>query len=161
MFLFFDGILNYFMKANRNRKSLVYLLVIFIYSGISAQPSNLSVLKVGIKQGIVFSQVNFDPPVTQNLTLGYTGGLAIQYISETHAGIQAEFNYSQRGWTEKLDSSNSYKRTLNYFEVPVLSHFIYTQKKTTFFLNLGPAISFYSSGRETFHLTHQGDTLPY
>lgn len=149
------------MKTKLNRKLSVSLIILFSFPGLFAQPSNLSLLKTGTKHGIISSRISFDPPVTQDLTLGYNGGLVVQYLSEKHAGIQAEINFSQRGWTEKLDSSNSYKRILNYIEVPVLTHLYYTKNKTTYFINLGPDLSFHVSDRESFHLTHPGDTLPY
>lgn len=141
-----------------------WLLAVLFVSGqmyVYAQPGDRSLLSIGTKHGINISQIIFDPPVKQNITMGYTGGIVVKYISEKHMGLQAEVNYSQRGWTENLDSARTYSRRLNYIETPVLTHFIFGTKKTRAFLNLGPNLSYYSSDTESFNLFSKGDTLSY
>ncbi|NJK97308.1 MAG: outer membrane beta-barrel protein [Bacteroidales bacterium] len=113
-----------------------------------AQQNTESVLSIGTKHGVNFSQITFEPPVDQSYKLGYTGGLVIKYQSDKHAGVQAEFNFSQRGWSESLDSGKAYSRTLNYFEIPVLSHFVFGRKNSKIIINLGPNLSFYTSQKE-------------
>ncbi len=136
------------------------LLLVNFYTAF-AQPDTQSIFMIGVKQGVNLSKINFVPTVDQTTTIGYTGGLAFKYISEKHVGIQMELNFSKRGWTENLDSGKSYKRELNYFEIPVLTHFIFGQKKTRAFLNVGPSFSFHLNNKESFHLPSVGDTLLY
>jgi len=149
------------MKFTIYLKILSILILLISFQKSNAQPITKSLLSFGIKQGVNLSKLNFDPKLEQNITTGYTGGLVIKYVSESFAGIQAEVNYSQRGWSEKLDSGNLYSRKLNYTEVPVLTHFIIGGDKTHAFLNVGPALSFYSSGKETMNLKNAGDTMLY
>jgi len=141
--------------------TLISICLIVYSNQLVAQRSTESILSIGTRQGVNFSQILFFPPLKQNLTMGYTGGLVVKYVSENYAGIQAEFNYSQRGWTEKLDSTRSYQRILNYYEIPIMSHFIIGKKSTRAFINIGPNLSFYHSGKEEFKLLRAGDTLSY
>jgi hypothetical protein len=140
---------------------LVFFTLITVIENLSAQGSNQSKLSIGMRHGINFSKIIFEPPVSQDLNMGYNGGLVIKYMSETHAGIQAEFNYSERGWTEKFDTTMSYKRKLNYFEVPILSHFTIGKNRTKVIINAGPNLSYFLSDKEDFKLLQAGDTLSY
>ncbi len=140
---------------------MAFFLFITTLGNLSAQGSNQSKLSIGTRHGINFSKIIFEPPVSQDINLGYNGGLVIKYMSETHAGIQAEFNYSERGWTEKFDTTMSYKRKLNYFEVPILSHFTIGKNSTKVIINAGPNLSYFLSDKETFKLLQAGDTLSY
>ncbi|HEX3006925.1 MAG TPA: porin family protein [Bacteroidales bacterium] len=149
------------MKTYFRTIFLIAVILVNCLLSIFSQGSNQSVLSIGTKQGVTFSKIIFEPPVKQKVTPGYTGGLVIKYVSETHAGIQAEINYSQRGWTEKFDTTNSYKRRLNYFEMPILTHFVFGKTSTKVIINVGPNLSYLSSDKETFKLISAGDTLPY
>lgn len=55
----------------------------------------------------------------------------------------------------------SYKRKLNYFEVPILSHFTIGKNSTKVIINAGPNLSYFLSDKETFKLLQAGDTLSY
>ena len=94
----------------------------------------------GTSHGISMSSINFYPAVVQKQLLGYYGGVAANYISEKHWGLQAALNYSQRGWKED-ESTGTLQRRLNYFEMPVLTHF-YLGDKFRWMLNLGPKIGY-------------------
>ncbi|NJO69803.1 MAG: PorT family protein [Bacteroidetes bacterium] len=118
-------------------------------------------MSIGTKHGVNFSQITFEPPVDQSYKLGYTGGLVIKYQSDKHAGVQAEFNFSQRGWSESLDSGKAYSRTLNYFEIPVLSHFVFGRKNSKIIINLGPNLSFYTSQKEEMKALQSYDMQLY
>ncbi len=155
------GVHSYRFMKKTLRKLFIISICIFAFSSLLGQASNQSVLSIGTRHGINFSKIIFEPPVSQDLNMGYNGGLVIKYISETHAGIQAEFNYSERGWTEKFDTTMSYKRKLNYFEVPILSHFLIGKNSTKVIINVGPNLSYFMSDKETFKLLQAGDTLSY
>jgi hypothetical protein len=143
-------------------KNLAFLIsIIFIAAGLNAQKHTQSILSFGVKQGITLSKINFEPFVSQPLYMGYTGGVAIKYLSENHAGIQGEFNYSQRGWEEKLDSGKVYKRRLNYLEVPILTHFTIGSAKTKAMINVGPNLSFFQSEKEEMSALESYDIKKY
>lgn len=160
MFSFFDDY-SLFMKTYFFKIFLLAVILLSHAAAIFSQGSNLSELSIGTKHGINFSKISFEPPVDQKFMLGYSGGMVVKYVSETHAGIQTEINYSQRGWTEEFDTTNTYKRRLNYFEMPILTHFVFGKKSTKAILNVGPNLSYFSSDKETFKLISAGDTLPY
>ena len=69
-------------------------------------------------------------------------------------GIQLELNYSQRGWNEKIEDSseNTYSRTMNYLEVPMLAHLAFGKDAidngVQFFLNMGPQFAFFLNEKE-------------
>ncbi len=92
----------------------------------------------GASAGVTESMVIFKPAVSQGYLLGYNGGIVFRYIAEKNVGMQAELNFSQRGWTE---ATGLYTRHLNYIELPFMTH-IYMGKKNRVFLNFGPKISY-------------------
>ena len=69
-------------------------------------------------------------------------------------GVQMEINYSQRGWSEKIEdgSGNTYSRTMNYVEIPLLAHLAFGKdalnRGVKFFINAGPQIGFFLSDKE-------------
>jgi hypothetical protein len=149
------------MKITNKAGKYIAISILFILLPLPfvfSQPDTISEISVGIRQGINFSKVNFDPVVSQKTMQGYTGGLVIKYMSQLHAGIQAEVNYSQRGWIEQLTAGKSYQRRINYIEVPILTHFEFGKKNSRAFLNVGPNLSFHNSNHETFSLT-EADTI--
>ncbi len=93
---------------------------------------------LGVNLGATESMIQFNPTVRQGYLFGYNGGLVFRYIAEKNVGMQAELNFSQRGWTER---SGKYSRKLNYIELPFMTH-IYIGKKNRVFLNIGPKISY-------------------
>lgn len=85
-------------------------------------------------------------------------GVTARYMSEKYfkmmCGIQAEINYTQRGWKENIEdgTENTYSRTMNYVEIPVLAHLAFGKdamdKGVKFFVNMGPQIAFFLSEKE-------------
>ena len=65
-----------------------------------------------------------------------------------------EVNFSQRGWKEDFDdeTGNSYSRTLNYIEVPLLAHLSWGKEERglQFFVNLGPQFGFFIGDSEDY-----------
>lgn len=99
---------------------------------------------VGVGAGPLFSQIDFAPKIPQTMTQGLFAGISLKYISEKHLGLLAELNFTQRGWKEDFTDTNpdhSYSRTLNYIELPLMTH-IYFGNKIRFVLNIGPQISY-------------------
>ncbi|MEA4903219.1 MAG: porin family protein [Petrimonas sp.] len=100
-------------------------------------------LYVGVGGGALMTSVNFVPAVSQKSFFGIHGGISAKYISERHLGLILEMNYAQRGWTEDFppESGFAYNKTLNYLEVPFMTH-IYFGKKVRFIINAGPQLGF-------------------
>lgn len=106
---------------------------------------------VGFNGGISLSSVDISPKIKQGMLIGPTTGLTARYISEKYfsmiCGIQAEVNYSHRGWKEVIEdnSGDSYQRAMHYVEVPLLAHLAFGKEYgngARFILNLGPQVGF-------------------
>jgi len=136
-------------------RKLFILLFIAITATLSAQArlDNPEVY-VGANFGVTESMVMFTPSVSQGFLMGYNGGVVFRYIAEKYVGMQAEINYSQRGWTE---SSGLYTRQLNYIELPFMTH-IYMGKKSRFFINIGPKVSYLLSEKVVLNQSTTSDT---
>jgi hypothetical protein len=93
---------------------------------------------IGANLGVTESMAMFTPTVNQGLLMGFNGGIVFRYIAEKNVGMQAELNFSQRGWRETY---GIYSKQLNYIELPFMTH-IYIGNKNRAFFNLGPKISF-------------------
>jgi len=125
-------------------RKLLILVLIFISASLSAQVRlDKPEMYIGVNLGVTESMVLFNPAIPQGFLMGYNGGIVFRYIAEKNVGMQAELNFSQRGWTE---SSGLYSRQLNYIELPFMTH-IYVGRKNRFFFNLGPKISYLISER--------------
>lgn len=115
-------------------------------------------LAIGVNGGINMSQVDFMPKIKQESHNGMSMGFTARYMCEKYfnmiCGIQAEINYSQRGWSEKIEdgSNNTYSRTMNYLEVPLLAHLAFGKdaldKGMKFFVNMGPQFSVFLNESE-------------
>ncbi|MBQ8889138.1 MAG: PorT family protein [Bacteroidaceae bacterium] len=140
---------------------IITLLVIACFSALPAMAQLGEVrnnLAVGINGGLNMSKVDFSPSIKQNSLNGMSFGVTARYISEKYfkmlCGIQVELNYSQRGWDEKIEdgSNNTYSRTMNYLEIPLLAHLAFgkdaTDRGVRFFLNLGPQFGLFLSEKE-------------
>lgn len=101
----------------------------------------------GISGGIDLSKYTFKPTVLQDFKIGPTMGVTWRYIEEKYFGIQAELLYTNRGWKERLEDHPDlhFSRTLNYLEIPVLSHIYFGNDRIKAFVNLGPKIGLYLS----------------
>lgn len=117
---------------------------------------------IGLHGGLNLNTVSFVPNVNQKMFQGMEGGLMVRYTCEkyfkTICSIQMEFNYSQLGWDEDIidgnnnpvpatngDANERYKRTINYFQIPILAHLAWGKEKkgVNFFFEAGPALGIY------------------
>lgn len=122
---------------------------------IGEQRNNFS---LGANAGVSLSSVMFTPTIKQNSMITSSFGFSARYISEKYfamiCGALLEVNFAQRGWDEKFDNqpNNSYKRTMNYVEIPFLAHLAFGKEPTgvQFFIHAGPQIAFLLSEKETF-----------
>jgi hypothetical protein len=103
-------------------------------------------LSLGVIGGAVMSQMNFDASTTmpQDMAKGYTCGVSARYIEEYHFGLQVEALLTRRGYQDRFDEEYgdmSFKRSLTYLEVPVLSHIYFPfgkRDRSEISVNLGP-----------------------
>jgi hypothetical protein len=123
------------------------VLCILVFLGVAplhAQKKNpfKGELYLGAGAGGLFSKVDFVPGVPLAFKQGIHGGMSAKYISEKNLGLIMELNFAQRGWKEEFDPSTdfSYSRTLNYIEMPFMTH-VYFGEKMRFVVNAGPQVS--------------------
>ncbi|MBP1640405.1 MAG: hypothetical protein H6Q17_1988 [Bacteroidetes bacterium] len=130
-----------FQVTNTISRSVITVLFVGIFFTSKAQSDDFQpYFSFGTSHGISLSSINFYPAVVQKQLMGYYGGVAANYVSEKHWGLQVELNYSQRGWKEQ-ETSGDFQRRLNYFEMPVLTHF-YLGNKFRWMFNVGPKIGY-------------------
>ena len=95
---------------------IIFTLTILVIPTIHAQKTAFEPeVYLGLNGGMSASMLYFNPQVKQSFLTGYNGGLTFRYIGKKSLGVQAELNYSQRGWKE---SDGLYARQLNYIELP-------------------------------------------
>ena len=125
------------------------LLLFSIDNGQAQTNSFKQELSLGVSFGMNFSSVSFSPKVNQKMKQGYQGGVTLRWITENHLGLQAELNYAQQGWEEEFEEQPEYQysRTINYIELPFLTHIYFGGKRFKFFFNLGPKIGYALSER--------------
>ncbi len=143
-------------------KKLLLILIAFVLSGmVHSQEVFERETYFGIKGGVNSSGILSDPIIYLDVFPGFTGGIVFKHISQKSLGIQAELLYSQSGWSENLDSTNVYKRRLDYIQLPIMSHFIIGQKNTRIVLNLGPYLSYLLTDSEDIELQDQEEAKDY
>lgn len=113
---------------------------------------------IGVNGGVNMNSVSFAPRIKQNTLNGMEMGVTLRYMSEKYfsmmCGVQMEVNYSQRGWSEKIEdgSNDTYSRTMNYIEIPLLAHLAFGKdalnRGMKFFVNAGPQIAFFLGDEE-------------
>lgn len=131
-------------------RKLLTLTLLAITLSLSAQDRLMKPeMYVGVNFGATESQIMFNPTIKQGYLQGYNGGLVFRYIAEKNVGMQAELNFSQRGWKE---ATGAYTRQLNYIELPFMTH-IYMGKRSRFFINIGPKISYLISDKLVLNQT--------
>lgn len=135
-------------------KKLLFIIILLQFVRVSAQDTIKPKYSLGLNFGLNYSMMNFSPSVTQFPIQRYSGGLVFKNIVTPNAGVQIEFNYSQQGWVEIIDSSNTYKRLLDYFNLPILTHIEFGSKYSKLFINIGPTISYLYSDKEFYGITN-------
>ena len=83
----------------RQKQLFIFLLFFFILDNAIAQ------FHIGVQAGSNLSKMDFTNNADYKFTeidymRGFIGGLVVQFINSKHAGVQAEVNYFQKGWSE-------------------------------------------------------------
>ena len=144
-------------------KKLLVAVFICFSQFLHAQDKFLPETTLGIKQGLNMSRLVITPDTSPGFLFGYNGGLVFRHISEPHLGIQIELNFSQKGWSQRLDSANSYSRRSSYVELPFLSHFEMgkVNSGTNFTLDVGTVLSCLISEKEKIGIVDTGRMKKY
>lgn len=136
-------------------------LIYFVYFLLCSFSYSNAQTSLGIKFGANLSTITFEPSINQQPTLMYTGGLIFKHFEEKHAGIQLEINFSQKGWKEIIDSIHFNSRTLNYIEIPFMSHFYVGWDKSNVCLNIGPYVGYNILAKQTISSNDTLETTNY
>ena len=118
----------------------------------------------GVNGGSTLSRIRFTPRVSQEYLIQYHVGATARYISEEHFGIQAELNYSLRGWKDLTDDVflNEYDRSLVYLELPLMTHLYFDLSKRVRFLFLaGPQIAYLLDEKWNLTLNDPEENIGY
>lgn len=122
------------------------LLALLLVGGLTgyAQADFKPELAVGVNLGTTFSSVGFQPKVNTKMRMGYTGGVTVRWNTEKNVGLQGELNFVQQGWAEAFEEQPQYRysRTLNYVELPIMTHIYFGSKRVKGFVNLGPKVGY-------------------
>lgn len=136
------------------KKSVIVILFSLLYFAVSyAQEPFKRELSIGFGGGVNLSSIAFTPKVDQGKLLGMQGGVTIRWITEKNLGLTAELNYTQQGWKEdfsEITDENGnptatgyrYSRTINYIEMPFMTHIYFGGKRVRFTINIGPKIGY-------------------
>ncbi len=135
------------MKMNR-----IHILFFLLFSSVFISSAQTTELAYGVNAGATLSRVGFSPSIPQKLIIQPQGGIVVRYISEKNFGLQAELNYSMRGWKEWWEPTdgasetefNQYSRSVSYLELPLLTHIYFDLgKRVRIIFNLGPQLGYY------------------
>lgn len=135
------------------RHKILYIFLLFLVGLNHAHGQ----FHVGVQGGANLSKMDFTNNINYKFTeidylQGFIGGLVVQFINSKHTGVQAEINYSQKGWVENdtVGLNNlKYKSQINYIEMPVLTHVNIGGGNFRGLLNLGPYFGYALSAKKS------------
>ena len=114
------------------RRTLLTLCLMVMALTVTAQVGEYrSEWAFGVSGGVALNRVSFSPTVNQRFHAGPTMGVTARYTCEKYYSIicafQAELNYSELGWNEKILSYDGttlpdrYQRHHHYLQLPLLA----------------------------------------
>ena len=122
---------------------LALTTILLAPAAINAQRQYSPEFYIGAHGGVTLSGMSFSPGIKQSMLPGMMLGVTARYTEENHFGLIAELNMQQRGWAESYDTGDfSYRRTLTYLQLPLLTHIYFGSRKIRGFVNLGPEFSY-------------------
>ncbi|HET8858863.1 porin family protein [Marivirga sp.] len=143
-------------------KKINLIFILFLCLFFNEQLKSQSYL--GIKGGVNVPTVNFNDftnvPITTRFGTAYfvspTFGISYRYMQNDKIGIQADLNYSTKGWGQGIgDSTNTFVANrafteINYLELPFYLHWqIFGSEKFKFFLDAGVYVAWALSSTST------------
>lgn len=130
-------------QALQAKRLLILASFCLLFFKVSSQTHYSSNVAIGVKGGMDFSQVFFNPHVKQTFVPGATAGLMVRYVEENHFGLIGELNFAQRGWKENFEEHPyKYSRSLDYIDLCFLAH-IFFGRRGRFVFNAGPQVGYY------------------
>lgn len=145
-----------------SKKSVIFSFCFFLLAGATAfaQKPFPKEHSLGVTGGVVLSKMSFRPEtILQDFRMGPTFGIVYRYIEEKYFGIQAELLFTQRGWKDKLEDYPDlyFERSLNYVELPIMSHIFFGNNRVRGFVNLGPKFSYFIGDSKKTNITQAID----
>jgi len=135
----------------RSVRLLVFMALLpLCRNELAAQTRIPREVHIGLIGGANLSQYSFQPKVTQQMSTGYTAGVAVRYIEETFFGLQAELLLTERGFADfyELLPDLNFERKLTYIELPLMAHVYFKMgKRNEIAVDAGPKIAWYLSDR--------------
>jgi hypothetical protein len=140
------------MMKTRRYALLLACLAVFIGTGAQNNMFQREFF-VGFGGGLNFSQIGFTPKVNQLFHPGLQGGVSVRWITNRNLGLTAEVNFAQQGWGEDFSESTdgegfNYSRTINYVELPFMTHIYAGSNRARFIFHVGPKLG-YALGEST------------
>ena len=140
-------------NINRLFFFLILLLTSFFHFEAYAQTY------FGFKAGVNASKAYFDNEVYEKyystkVKPGFTAGAIFLIENKKKYGLYAEFLYSQKGKIVE-STANDYETntaTYQYLDFPVLFRLKFDQAKIGWYLQLGPQVSYWLSGKGSFEV---------
>ncbi len=127
-----------------NRKKYIFTFI-FLTTVLLFSRKTAAQISLGIRGGMNYSTMDFtnNPEFKYQKPLyrtAFQGGIFIQYANDPHVGLQGEFNYNQKGWSEATNTTTStqYARQINYLEFDALTNVFIGKKSFRFIVNIGP-----------------------
>ena len=167
------------MNFKRLKTLSAFVLMMLPYVAQAQIGQHRNTLSVGVNGGYNLTTIRFTPKVVQSMKGGINGGLTVRYTVEkyfsTIASVQAEINYSQLGWKEKIQDSNDqpvinavtglaeqYERSISYVQIPFMAHLAWGRENrgVNFFVNAGPQFGIYinESTKSNFEWANRNTT---
>lgn len=134
--------------CNKLRLCLGALMLLLAAAGASAETHYKPRISIGGRGGVSLSRISLSPSVRQGWLMGTAGSVTFRYTEEKLFGLIAELGWNQRGWSENFTDPYgepnplSYKRTLTYITLPVMTHVYFGTRRMKFFFNAGPEVSY-------------------
>lgn len=118
----------------------------------------------GVNGGLFAGGVNFYDKSGFNTAFypRLQGGVSALFKNKFWSGVQLELNFKQKGWKQHYDNNDEFSVSLDYIEIPLLTHFEAGEKwKIRPMMNVGPFVAFMLDQKITNNVTDLANRLPY
>lgn len=144
------------------KKFLLILSLGCISALALAQPKVPREFQFGAIGGANLSSYTLSPAVTQDKSVGYTGGLGVRYVEEKYFALQCELLLTRRGMKDRYDNYPQYhfERQLTYIEFPAMAHVYFNLKKRSeISLDAGMKLGYYLADATSGNLDSDFDAI--
>ena len=102
---------------------------------------------VGVRGGMNICTGDFNPTrIMDRYITGKRAGILFRYISPPHFGVQAEMNYSIKGWRQLFPYNQEFivrEVYADYLEFPIMTHFDIGRKNNRAMIHVGSYIDYF------------------